>query len=172
MSDIELDYDGLMQEALRRVVYDVLNITAELGTTPGDHHFYIEFLTTAPGVNIPAHLRETYPTRMTIVLHHQFKDLEVTSEGFSVSLWFKEIEARLVIPFAAMTSFADPGAKFGLRFQEDIDPTMMPHEAATNSPPKDGDNPQSGGDVSDGDEKPADSDGSADVVSLDAFRRK
>ena len=49
---------------------------------------------------------------------------------------------------------------------------MMPHEAATNSPPKDGDNPQSGGDVSDGDEKPADSDGSADVVSLDAFRRK
>jgi len=119
LADIELDYDSLMQEALKRVVFDVLTITSELGETPGEHHFYIEFLTNAPGVSIPEHLKEAYPTRMTIVLHHQFEDLNVTQDGFSVTLWFKGVEAALMIPFDAITNFADPSAKFGLRFAEE-----------------------------------------------------
>ncbi len=123
LADIELDYDSLMQEALRRVVHDVLSITADLKETPGEHHFYIEFLTGAQGVSIPDHLKEAYPSRMTIVLHHQFENLEVDEFGFSVSLWFKGMEAALVIPFDAITSFADPSAKFGLRFSED-DPSI------------------------------------------------
>jgi len=193
VSDIELDYDQIMQNALRRVVHDVLTITADLKETPGDHHFYIEFLTGAPDVSIPDHLRETYPERMTIVLHHQFEDLDVNADGFGVTLWFKGVSARLEIPYDAITSFADPSAKFGLRFQEDEDSEeSTPHDAPEliedNEPAqvtalknsagkktkaeavkdkKSGETKDSGT-ASDGDDK----DSSADVVSLDAFRKK
>ena len=83
----------------------------------GEHHFYIEFLTQAPDVSIPDHLIEDYPERMTIVLQHQFQNLDVTEDGFGVTLWFKGKESRLEIPFHAVTSFADPSVKFGLRFE-------------------------------------------------------
>ena len=116
MKDIEIDYDYLTQQALRRVVRDVLSMTEELGAAPGDHHFYIEFETQAEGVSIPDHLLTSYPSRMTIVLQHQFDDLEVRDDDFSVTLWFKGQQARLTVPFEAVTSFADPSVQFGLRF--------------------------------------------------------
>ena len=117
VSDIELDYDYLTQKALRRVIVDCLKITADLGDAPGEHHFYIEFLTEAPGVIMPDHLKTDYPERMTIVLQHQFENLEVTDEHFSVSLSFKGKPADLKIPLDAITSFFDPSVEFGLRFE-------------------------------------------------------
>lgn len=162
MSDIELDYDYLTQRALRRVVADVLHMTAELGATPGDHHFYIEFVTGAPGVSIPDVLRETYPDRMTIVIQHQFENLTVDEDGFAVTLWFKGRQSRLVIPFEAVTSFADPSVQFGLRFSEPLEEeasarraTPIPAQASENED-----------DMSDASKE------SADVVSLDQFRKK
>jgi len=137
VADIELDYDQIMQNALRHVVKDVLTITADLGETPGDHHFYVEFLTDAPGVNLPDHLKAQYPERMTIVLHHQFDDLDVGNDGFQVTLSFKGVEARLAIPFDAITSFADPSAKFGLRFQEDEDEDDAPALSGDDERPTD-----------------------------------
>jgi hypothetical protein len=116
LKDVEIDYDFLTQQALKRVVRDVLLMTEELGAAPGDHHFYIEFETQAEGVTIPDHLLTTYPARMTIVLQHQFDDLEIGEDEFSVTLWFKGKQARLTVPFEAVTSFADPSVQFGLRF--------------------------------------------------------
>ncbi|NOX95486.1 MAG: hypothetical protein GXP04_10460, partial [Alphaproteobacteria bacterium] len=115
--DIELDYNYLMQRAFRYLMRDVLTLVAELGDAPGEHHFYIEFVTDAPGVSIPERLKEQYPERMTIVLQHQFEGLIVTDDGFEVTLWFNSIESPLVIPFDAVTSFADPSTEFGLRFE-------------------------------------------------------
>ena len=115
--DVELDYDFMMQRALRYLMRDVLELIADVGDAPGEHHFYIEFLTGAPDVSIPDFLLEDYPERMTIVLQHQFQELTVDERGFSVSLWFKGKEAHLVIPFDAVTSFADPSVQFGLRFE-------------------------------------------------------
>ena len=83
---------------------------------PGDHHFYIGFRTTASGVVLPPQLLAKYPEEMTIVLQHQFWDLEVGDEAFSVTLSFSSRSERLTIPFAAITSFADPSVKFGLQF--------------------------------------------------------
>ncbi|MEO1015244.1 MAG: ClpXP protease specificity-enhancing factor SspB [Pseudomonadota bacterium] len=162
MSDVELDYAFLMDDALRRVLHDVLSITQDIGAAPGEHHFYIEFLTQAPGVSIPADLLETYPERMTIVLQHQFKDLEVEDDKFAVTLWFKGEPSRLHVPFSAVATFADPGAQFELRF------------ATTDSPPDDVTGANTDEPV---EEKPdvedaSAADGSADVVSLDAFRKK
>ena len=95
--DVELDYDYLAQRALRRVVRDALQVTADLGKAPGKHHFYIEFATGAEGVVIPADLASQFPDRMTIVLQHKFESLTVEEESFSVTLWFKGKAARLVM---------------------------------------------------------------------------
>ncbi len=166
--DAHLDYDFMMQQALRYLMRDVLSLVADIGDAPGEHHFYIEFLTGAPGVSIPDHLREDYPERMTIVLQHQFESLSVDDEEFAVTLWFKGREARLEIPFSAVTSFADPSVQFGLRFEPDaIDDNPPADEAQGASAPEDDDATQS----DDADSGKRETDG-ADVVSLDAFRKK
>ncbi|HBS35123.1 MAG TPA: hypothetical protein DEA50_08620 [Parvularcula sp.] len=160
MSDVEIDYDYLTQNALKQVVRDVLSMTEELGAAPGDHHFYIEFETTAEGVSLPDHLLAQYPQRMTIVLQHQFDGLEVDENGFSVTLWFKNVQARLTVPFDAVTSFADPSVQFGLRF-EGAAPARAPAQATPIKPPP----------AAIPEKVAAAADGAA-VVSLDAFRKK
>ena len=75
-------YDLLVQDALKGVVRKVL-IDAKEGL-PGEHHFYISFQTDFPGVRLSNRLREKYPQEMTIVLQHQFWDLNVTEHTFEV----------------------------------------------------------------------------------------
>ncbi|MDZ7627900.1 MAG: ClpXP protease specificity-enhancing factor SspB [Parvularculaceae bacterium] len=160
MSDVEIDYDYLTQQALKQVVRDVLKMTEELGAAPGDHHFYIEFDTQAEGVAIPGHLLAQYPQRMTIVLQHQFNALEVHDDAFSVTLWFKNVQSRLTVPFEAVTSFADPSVQFGLRFEGAV-PTRAPVAATPITPA-----------VAAKVERAAAASEGAAVVSLDAFRKK
>jgi hypothetical protein len=144
--DWPLDYPGLIREALRTVVRDVLWRVAEEGL-PGEHHFYISFATMDPGVEVPAFLRDQYPEEATIVLQHQFEDLEVDDEAFSVSLRFGGSPQRVRVPFESVKSFVDPEAKLGLRFDPEApDDTPAPTGGAGN--------------------------GSDKVVSLDAFRSK
>ena len=109
-------YDLLVQEALRSVVRKVLADAARNGL-PGDHHFYISFKTHAPGVTVPAAMRQKYPDEMTIILQHEFWDLAVNGDGFEVSLSFSRKPERLTIPFAAITGFSDPSVPtFGFKF--------------------------------------------------------
>lgn len=108
-------YDAMVESALRGVVRRALSYAAERGL-PGDHHFYISFRTTHPGVDIPAALRARYPGEMTIVLQHQFWGLDVGEEAFGVTLSFSDVPERLTIPFAAISAFADPSVRFGLQF--------------------------------------------------------
>jgi hypothetical protein len=112
-----LRYDRMIEEALRGVVRRALRMVAATGL-PGSHHFFISFRTHAEGVQIADYLRERYPDEMTIVVQHQFWGLDVTSEQFSITLSFNDVHERLIIPFAAITSFADPAAQFGLQFQQ------------------------------------------------------
>lgn len=166
--DIELDYDYLMHKALRTLMRDVLEMVSEIGDAPGAHHFYIEFVTDAPGVSIPDALKEEYPERMTIVLQHQFENLEVDENKFEVTLWFKGKESRLIVPFQAVTSFADPSVQFGLRF-EPLDEKEAGDESAAEAAAE---TPAEGEEANADDgaeEKPSEG---ADVVSLDAFRKK
>ena len=120
--DSLIPYDEIVQEALRAVVGRVLGqVEATNGVLPGAHHFYITFKTGAPGVDIPADLRARFPDEMTIVLQNKFWDLAVTESGFTVSLSFNQMPAKLVIPFSAITAFVDPAVDFGLQFQAVID---------------------------------------------------
>ena len=163
-----LRYDRMVEDALRGVVRDSLIYAAAHGL-PGEHHFYITFRTHQAGTAIPDHLKARHPDEMTIVLQHQFWDLDVTRERFSVTLSFSGKSERLVIPFAAVTGFADPSAKFGLQFQAvDGDEDDESAEAgddllfsAETEP-----HAHAPGDTPPGD----DSDGK--VVTLDRFRKK
>lgn len=132
MTSDSLDYDELVQDALRTVVRRVLGDVARQGL-PGAHHFYIAFRTAHPGVVLAPALRERYPDEMTIVLHHQFWDLAVDEDTLSVTLSFNRVSERLTVPFAALTSFIDPSVPFGLRFREGLvkpSKTDAPFEAS------------------------------------------
>ncbi|MFC7473031.1 SspB family protein [Dankookia sp. GCM10030260] len=152
--DSLLPYADWAEEALRAVAVEALEHAARRGL-PGDHHFYITFRTEAPGVAIPGHLKARYPQEMTIVLQHKFWDLKVdrAAGSFSVGLSFGGVPAMLVVPFKALTAFADPEARFGLRFP-------APESAAAAPLP-----------VAEAPAAPS-ADSKPQVVSLDAFRRK
>jgi hypothetical protein len=163
--DSLIPYDEIVQEALRAVVGRVLGAVERAGgTLPGTHHFYITFKTSAPGVDIPASLRERFPDEMTIVLQNKFWDLKVTERGFTVGLSFNQIPSKLDIPFSAITAFVDPAVDFGLQFQASDDVSPAEHEDAENDAPaeKDGLSEQ---------EQAAAEDGS-NVVTVDFGRKK
>ncbi len=109
-------YDKMVERALRGVVRQALDEVVKDGLVD-DHHFYITFLTEHAGVTLPPYLRERYPGEMTIVLQHQFYDLEVNEERFTVMLSFNNVPERLTIPLSAITIFADPSVNFALQFQ-------------------------------------------------------
>jgi hypothetical protein len=125
MAEDHLRYDILAQEALRGVVRKVLAEVAKTGL-PGDHHFFISFVTRAPGVRLSEKLLGQYDKEMTIVIQNQYWDLKVTETGFEVGLSFDGQPEMLVIPFAAIKGFFDPSVQFGLQF----DPATAPSPAA------------------------------------------
>jgi len=153
-----IPYERWTDDALREVVLRALELASKDGL-PGEHHFYITFRTDHPAAKLPGHLRARYPQEMTIVLQHQFEALQVdrAANQFSVRLYFGGVPATLVVPFAALTGFADPAVRYGLRFQPALEGAVTaeaPEEAA--APPK----------------PAADGEAPAQVVSLDAFRRR
>ena len=156
-----LRYDKMVEGALRGVVRQAIQEVMKDGL-PGDHHFYITFMTDYPGVQIPEYLRERYPGEMTIVLQYQFYDLNVDAEKMGVTLSFNNVPEKLVIPLGAISIFADPSVNFALQFQPlgddegpDFDPDDFPFDEDDKSRPKKGKSEKTG-----------------EVVSLDKFRKK
>ncbi len=126
-------YDLLTQQALRGVVRNVLVEAAKKGL-PGEHHFYISFDTKAEGVRLSDRLRAQYPEQMTIILQHQFWDLEVDENGFSAGLSFGGVPEKLTVPFEAIKGFFDPSVQFGLQFEEVGDGEAQPATDVTAKP--------------------------------------
>ena len=143
MSKDLIGYNALVENGLRSVVREALRRVAEEGW-PGTHHAYITFKTAAPGVEVPDFLHTRYPDELTIVLQHQFWDLEVEDDRFSVTLSFNKVGQRIVVPFAALTSYADPSVKFGLQFgvaPEARGETTAPEARGEMTAPKAGEKP-------------------------------
>jgi hypothetical protein len=116
MATDHIRYDVLARDALRGVLRKVLSDAAVHGL-PGEHHFFITFISTAEGVKLSPRLLAQYPDEMTIILQHQFWDLVVQEDRFEVGLSFGGIPERLVVPFSAIKSFFDPSVQFGLQFE-------------------------------------------------------
>ena len=187
-------YDILAQEALRGVIRKVL---AEVATTglPGNHHFFITFLTGAPGVRISSRLKEKYPEQMTVVLQHQYWDMLVTDQLFEIGLSFGDVPEKLTIPFSAIRGFYDPSVNFELEFDVSVvqpasdndeggnissielissDETSAKPQKPKSKPRKTATEKEDAAakhkDATDGEDE--DPKPSADVVSLDSFRKK
>ena len=186
MADDHIRYDILAQDALRGVMRKVLAEVARTGL-PGNHHFFITFLTTAPGVRISSRLRERYPEQMTIVLQFQYWDLKVTDTGFEVGLSFSDVPEKLEVPFAAVRGFYDPSVNFELEFDVKSEPAApvaldvlvekKPEPAPTKVPAIGGKKAEARAKAEPAAKKPAveaadNGQKGADVVSLDAFRKK
>jgi hypothetical protein len=159
MTEDYLDYGKLIDDAMHHVVRSALHIVDKTGLTH-DHHFFITFNTRHPGVMIADELLEKYPEEMTIVMQHQYWDLTIEEERFSIVLSFDNIKQNLTVPFASLVSFADPSVKFGLQFADEFidrdDETLeLPH-------PKGEDKGETKDDGMKG----------ANVVTLDSFRKK
>lgn len=151
-----LRYDKMVEQALRGVVRQAVEEVKKSGL-PGDHHFYITFMTDYPGVDIPSYLRDRYPGEMTIVLQYQFYDLTVDRDKMGVTLSFNNVPERLTIPLGAITIFADPSVNFALQFQplgDDSGPDLDPD------------------DEDEGHDEESRKSKTGEVVSLDQFRKK
>ena len=157
----ELNYDDLVQKALKQVVKDSLRLAAQYGL-PGKHHFYISFRTDHPLTSIPPYLIENHPEEMTIVLQYQFWDLDVLDKTFEVTLSFNDIHERLVVPFDALTSFVDPSVKFGLQF------TPFMEEPVESQTPK----PANKAPLTSSAPQEVESSDTSNVIMIDAFRKK
>jgi uncharacterized protein len=183
MTTDAIRYDLLVQDALRNVVRKVLADAAREGM-PGEHHFYITFRTDASGVRLSARMRERYPEDMTIVLQHQFWDLNVSEHALEVGLSFNNIPEHLLIPFDAITGFFDPSVQFGLKFDvQDLEPDESANDSAP--PPQSSDTAPTPLHISKStDHSPpaphlTESEASDDaektdakIISIDAFRKK
>ena len=158
MTEDLLRYDLMIEAALRDVVRETVESVARDGL-PGEHHFYITFLTKFPGVKVPEYLRKQYPEEMTIVLQYQFFGLKLEDDAIHVTLSFNNVKENLVVPIDAITTFADPSVNFALQFQ--------------NSGDDDDDTPEGKGkdDKDDKSDKDAE-EKRGEVISLDKFRKK
>jgi hypothetical protein len=170
MATDHIRYDVLARDALRGVLRRVLSDAAEHGL-PGEHHFFITFVSHAEDVKISPRLLAQYPEEMTIILQHQFWDLLVSEDHFEVGLSFGGIPERLVVPFKAIKNFFDPSVKFGLTFEtpddvtEEIPEGKLPVAAAPAQAAEAAAEQEDG----DGPDKPSEG---AEVVRLDRFRKK
>lgn len=153
-SNDTIDYGTLMHHAMRRLIQSVLEDVAHRGL-PGDHHFFITFATTHPRVDLADWLRERYPDEMTVVMQEWFDGLDVTDDGFAVTLNFGNAPEPLYIPFDAIHTFVDPSVEFGLRF-----------DGQDSSPDPDDPGPDPAPDPD------TDTDTDHQVVSLDQFRKR
>lgn len=168
MTDELIDYPLLIDKAMRGVVRDVL-LQVKAEGLPGEHHFYISFMTDYPGVKISDQLKARYPKEITIVLQHQYWDFKIEQDKFSVTLSFGGMPEKLTIPYDALTAFADPSVKFGLQFQQSDAPLPM---GADDLPISNMDDAltlkefdlDDDGDDDDDDDRPA------EIISLDSFR--
>lgn len=162
LKDSLLPYEAWIQESLRNVMRLALDRVSREGL-PGEHHFYLTFRTDHPGVRMPARLKAQYPNEMTVVLQHQYEALEADGDGFSVTLFFGGVPAQLAVPWLAVTQFADPSVRFGLRFETGAAGLVADREIAAPEHAADSDEPEAP------DEAP---DEAPQVVSLDAFRKR
>jgi uncharacterized protein len=112
-----IDYDQLLNELRCDLVRKSL-LYIENDQLPGEHFFYINFSTSFPGVKISPRLLKRYPDEITIVVQHEFSNLLVKEDYFSITLYFDGVEEKMDIPYKSLLSFADPSSKFGLRFKK------------------------------------------------------
>ena len=115
MTEDLIGYNDIINKSMINIVVDVLKKIKKNGLQ-GEHQIYVTFLTNVSGVLISKSLKNKFREEMTIMLQHQFSELEIKSNYFSVILHFDNKPEKIVVPYAAMTKFVDPAVNFGIDF--------------------------------------------------------
>jgi len=158
-----IGYDEIIENSMRSVIFETLKKVEKSGL-PGKHYFLVTFLTRFPGVSVSKELLEKYADEMTIAIQYQYKSLVVEHNSFKISLSFGGKFEKLVIPYKAVTSFADPSMNFALKFSmnyEDIEALESGDYGDSNRANKVPTQEKNANEV----------DLSAKIISLDAFRK-
>jgi len=115
----KINYEEIIKDSLKIAIKKLL-LDVSLKGLPGDHHFYISFITNFPGVKIAEWMMQDYPNEMTIVIQNWFENLHVDDKSFSIVLNFKNKPEKLNIPFESIISFSDPSVNFSLQFEGSV----------------------------------------------------
>tara|TARA_B100000575_G_C23141650_1_gene664500 strand:+ start:2821 stop:3243 length:423 start_codon:yes stop_codon:yes gene_type:complete len=108
-----INYQKILNENMIQVFKDILKEIKDKGLSNGNH-LYITFETIYENTIIPQWLIEKYPNDMTIVIQHEFYDIEIKEKYFNITLSFDDIKTNLKISYESIISFADPSSNFGL----------------------------------------------------------
>ena len=162
-----IDYGNLMHEAMRGLIRKVLTDVRDNGL-PGEHHFFITFDTSHPDAELADWLFDRYPGEMTVVMQHWYDNLDVSEEGFAVTLNFGDAPEPLYVPYDAIKTFVDPSVEFGLRFETQADGGDDEDGSATQLPTA---APSVAADDADASPEDEESTKDAEIVSLDSFRK-
>lgn len=102
-------YGIIHRKALESMVRDILFVIEQNGLPPANE-IYLMVNTKAPGVDVP----EGLPDISWLVIGHQFWDLLVYDEAFTVELAFGQKVHEVLIPFHAVIALEDKKSGFQL----------------------------------------------------------
>ena len=140
-----INYEEIIKDSLKKAIKKLLQ-NVSLNGLPGDHHFYISFITSFTGVKIAEWMIKDYPNKMTIVIENWYENLNIDDKCFSIVLNFKNKPEKLTIPFDSIISFSDPSVNFSLKLENfvsenlenimdlnETDSQLQPHNEALKS---------------------------------------
>ncbi|MDR1499196.1 MAG: ClpXP protease specificity-enhancing factor SspB [Rickettsiales bacterium] len=118
---MDLDYNELIEKAMRNVVKFALKKAQKIK----DRNLCFLFVVNTKNkhVVLPNYIKKQYPKEITLVLQHQFSNLNVKNSSFSVDLSFNGKIENVVIPFSSLIAFLDQvmGIELRFNFGEDDD---------------------------------------------------
>ena len=96
------DYRHLIDKSVLDILKKILKDIQSNGISD-DRSIYISFRTNAQGVVLSKPVKQKYPKEITIILQHQFKNLTVLDEKFTVNITFSGITETVEVPFNTIT---------------------------------------------------------------------
>ncbi|MBT3593495.1 ClpXP protease specificity-enhancing factor SspB [Hellea sp.] len=165
MTENLMNYEAMTQTALLTVVRNSIRRVIREDGLPGSHHFYITFATKHPEADVDEGLANKYPDEITIVLEHQYWDLQDNTTNFEVTLKFGGIPKYIKVPYKAITRFHDPSVGFTMQFEPDFEKNTTEYPKAEFAITKDDQ-------LSVKETNNKGMDNVEKVVKLDAFRKK
>jgi hypothetical protein len=116
---MNIQYQKFLNECMLEFVKKIL-VKIQSENLYWDQMIYISYRTDNPLVVLPFKIKQTYPKEITIVLQHQFENLVVEDEGFSVIVSFNGIKETIYVPFEALISFIDSSNNYSLTFNQQL----------------------------------------------------
>ena len=126
-----IEYKKLMHTAICSVIKNALATVAQL-SNHHNIHIAISFLTNYKGVVLPDHVKNNYPREITIILQHQFRNLQVSNNSASVVLSFQGKEETVIIPYCSIIKYIDVHQGFALDLEQYISNNTKELEGCSN----------------------------------------